>query len=671
MLKIATSPFREWSRSSSWSPTDTLVIALLIVATTIWAVISGKDLNWDQFNYHFYAAYNLLGGRLDHDFMAANIQSYLNPLAYLPFYWMARHGWPSVLVGCVLAIVHSLNIVLCYLIGKSVAPDDPVRSRVIGLTGAILAFLCPIYLFEAGTSFADITTSVPVLAGILLALRDAPGRRWWSDRALLAGLCIGAAIGLKLSNVIYGPACALLLVCLPASLKRRVMSLVYLALGAVIGFAIMHGYWSWLLWQEFRNPFFPMFNGFFASPDYPAISHQHGRYLPEGLVDVLTLPLRVTRLRSWIYTESVSPDLRLAAFIIVAAAGAWILAAARFRARFAAAWKDFRGVMPLAVCFIGGYAFWQLTSGNGRYGIGILMLCGPVVAALTVAAFGSSRSVRYPVAALTVLIALQVSHLRNGQMHWDVGPWTRTWYETSIPQRLQTEPYLYVSVGSASNSYIAPFLSPDSAFINPVGQLSFDLDGPGGSRMRKLFAEYKGRVRVLAMAPKPDASGHAVITSSWVESANSVLQRLGFEVEPVDCLFMHTAGSQREAGRDFTQPDPHVRELIACPMRERPATAEEVRQREEIHAIFERVAHWCPRLFKPDYTVVEKTPRGWFSAYVDSDTILRIDDDKLLLTQPHTSGGVLLGKPSDWAISVPRDNCDNVPTRLWRIYNFE
>lgn len=668
--------FESWPRQgrtliAGGSPTDVGIIAFLVIMTAGWSVVAGKDLNWDQLNYHFYAAYNLLGGRLDRDFMAGNVQSYFNPLAYVPFYWMVKHDWPSMLVGVVLAIVHSGNIVLCYLISTTaVSSHNPTHVRIVGLGGAVLGFLSPVFVFEVGTSFADISTSVLVLLGIFLALRSEPPRRWWHDRTFLAGLSIGAAIGLKLSNVIYGPACAVLVCCLPISWKRRASCVGYLALGGLTGTILTHGYWSWALWQEFGNPFFPMFNAYFASADYPAINHLHGRFLAEGLWDAASLPLRMTLLRSWIYTESVAPDLRFAALLFIGITGVAIFIGRRFRRSLTATSNDFQKILPLLAFFASAYALWLITSGNGRYGISVLILCGPVLALVVAAVLGKSRSSSYLFGILGTIVILQLVHLHAGQLRWDTGPWTRTWYEASVPQRLKTEPYLYISIGSSSNSYIAPFLAPDSAFTNPIGQLSFDLDGPGGARLRQLFAQYKGRTRILILASIPNEPSGFVLSKAWEESANSMLSRLGFVVNPTDCLMITSSGLQREAGSDFAAPDSHVRQLATCTLSERALDKDELERRAEARRIFEEIVHWCPGLFKPDYTVVEHTPRGWFSSYADSDSMLRLEGDRVFLTQPHTSAEIALGKPADWTASGPRPGCSNIPHRLWRVYNF-
>src|SRR5205085_11458735 len=67
-------------RSSSW-----LVFGLPAVICALWAVHAGKEVNWDQLNYHYYLPFELVAGRLSQDFFAASAQSYLNPVGYLPF----------------------------------------------------------------------------------------------------------------------------------------------------------------------------------------------------------------------------------------------------------------------------------------------------------------------------------------------------------------------------------------------------------------------------------------------------------------------------------------------------------------------------------------------------------------------------------------------------------
>src|SRR5262249_53996648 len=101
-----------------------LAITSIVITAIVLTVAFGKDTNFDQLNYHFYVAHSLLNSRVTEDFFPANQQSYLNPLPYLPFYWMVKAGWPSMLIACVLASIHALAIILCFFIGRCLESSD-------------------------------------------------------------------------------------------------------------------------------------------------------------------------------------------------------------------------------------------------------------------------------------------------------------------------------------------------------------------------------------------------------------------------------------------------------------------------------------------------------------------------------------------------------------------
>src|SRR5258708_37863727 len=55
-------------------------------------------------------------------------------------------------------------------------------------------------LSEVGTSFADILTALPVIGGLGLVLSGNPEHR---SRYAIAGLLLGAAVGLKLTIMVF------------------------------------------------------------------------------------------------------------------------------------------------------------------------------------------------------------------------------------------------------------------------------------------------------------------------------------------------------------------------------------------------------------------------------------------------------------------------------------
>lgn len=641
-------------------------LCLSIAATLVWSTLSGKDLNWDQLNYHFYAGYLLTGDRLGQDFLAANIQSYLNPLVHFPFHWMVSQHWHSLLIAPLFAIVHALNVVLAYFIGRAILGAG-ADTRIAAMLGAALAFLSPIFLLEAGTTLADITTSVLVLAGVWFALRaDEGSTRWVLHGAVLAGLSLGSAAGLKLSNLIFVLPCALILLVVIPSTRGRFRTMASFAVAWVLGLAITHGYWSWRLWEEFRNPFLPFFNATFASPDYPAINHHHDRFLPENWMDSALLPFRMVQLRSWIYVENVAPDLRFAALVLCAAVAAGVFVKRRAYGSMLAG--THRQATALIAFFCSAYILWSHTSGNGRYGIVLSLLCGPLLALLC---HTLSRRKSTALLMLATLIVLQSFHLRQGDLRWQRGPWTPAWYETSIPDQLRTDPYLYVSVGEASNAYILPFLAPGSAYTNPIGQISIDLQGPGGKRLGKLFDTYAGRIRVISQAQSVEDGDHASL-QQWIYRTNTMVSRLGLQIDSDDCLSITTSGSGRRLGRDFTEKDMSIRRLVTCRAIDRPMSGSEIAERQRIEQIFRRITASCPKLFQPDYVVVEKVPGGWFSNYSDSDKVLHLEGSRVFVTEIGAAANLNLGSIEDWqGPSSPRLDCERMPKKLRRAFPVE
>src|SRR6185312_6490035 len=81
------------------------------VASALFAVVLnyflGKDMAWDSLNYHLYAGFSAIHDRFSHDYFAAGPQSYIEPYAYAPFYLMVRAGLPALVIGSILAAVHS------------------------------------------------------------------------------------------------------------------------------------------------------------------------------------------------------------------------------------------------------------------------------------------------------------------------------------------------------------------------------------------------------------------------------------------------------------------------------------------------------------------------------------------------------------------------------------
>lgn len=642
---------------------DVCIAVLLVMSTVGWSALAGKDLNFDQLHYHFYIGSSLLNDRLSQDFMAANAQSYLNPLAYVPFYWMVEQGWHSLLIASVLATFHGFAIALAYAIARTVLGGEP-RSRAIATLGSALAFLSPIFLMEAGTSFADISTAVFLLAALLCLLRSNLHQRWWLNGFLFAGALVGFAGGLKFSNLVFSPAFALVVLVMHPSPRAFLRGIALLCTGAIIGVIVAHGYWSWQLLNEFGNPESPTVASLMGSMAVPQGSDTFPRrFLPNDLLDAAALPFHMMAVRSWIYLESVAPDLRFAAVVLGAIATTFFWFKQGKGNNVASTLNEPRKQFALLVFFFAALMLWIFTSSNGRYGIFVSILCGPTLA---LQATNICRRKEAAITALVVLIGLQFAHVRNGQLRWVGEAWTSSWYEISVPKQLRESANLYLSLGGNSNSYIAPFLSQQSAFANPIGQLSIDSDGPGYSRLQALLEKYNGRVRVLAKASAPTNEDQDTI-AYWGRRVDDALARFGFAVDMNDCMVISAAGA-RSPMDDNSDAGQHIRQYLrTCALLPRPY--QHTAERDRIRNVVRKIIEWCPKLFGRPHGVVEQMPHGWSAVFSSTDNTLLVQNEHIILSPKQALSDLNLGTIGQWERGL-RPDCEKMPANLRKAYSF-
>src|ERR1043166_1027656 len=78
------------SKQSFFRPSLTpnfLVLVLMICISGGLSIFYGQDASFDLLNYHLYNALAFVQGRMNQDLAPAGIQTYLNPLVDLPYYF--------------------------------------------------------------------------------------------------------------------------------------------------------------------------------------------------------------------------------------------------------------------------------------------------------------------------------------------------------------------------------------------------------------------------------------------------------------------------------------------------------------------------------------------------------------------------------------------------------
>lgn len=618
-----------------------LVFAFPAAVCAVWTVFAGKDVNWDLLNYHYYVPFELLAGRLEQDFFAASAQSYLNPVGYLPFYLMVSSGWHSVLVSIALAVVHSLCISLLFLLSWRLFEHLPRNERTMfSLLATALGSATAVYWETVGTSFLDPLLVPQMLAGLLLLLED---DRHALRRAMFAGILFGLAAALKYSNAVFALAALPLAAAMPGvrGAARWRTGLGYAA-GGALAVALMAGPWLVMLAREFGNPVFPLFNAWFRSPYWPPVNLVSDRFTLDGVTAALAFPFRMIALDRSLYSENFAPDLRFAALLVLAVALAAASAIRKMPPQSALRAADWR----VLGFFAAALALWLLTSANGRYGLVVLLLAGVCLARI------GERLLPIPSAriVLALLLALQVGMtVIASPSRWFIAePWSKRWLAYDVPQRALREPALYLTVEVLPMAVIAPFVNPESSFVNFRGQHSIPPDSP---RLAALLKRYRGRVRTLGRDPALVAGQPSVPV---LRAYDQTLVRIGLRVDPTDCFTIawrpDVDDRLSRAANWLARPLPPHEPLSAVSCALRPAVRDSAEAEEErrMSALFDRIEQACPRVFRQQTAVTEPFLNGWSRNYNGLDARLEAFGDHVVLNLLRKGGKIDFGRLSAW-----------------------
>jgi hypothetical protein len=432
-----------WSQMIASLRGNALPIAIALgslLAGAIYTWIAGEDANWDWQNYHAYNVWAVLNGRYDTDALPAGFQTYFNPAVYFPVYAL-RHLLPQPFGLLIVGAVHGLNLALVYWLTRGLLRNAASFGAVAA--SILIAAFGPMTLSEVGTSFSDILTALPIVAGFILILTADGSHRL---RYLLAGLLLGAAVGLKLTNVVFALAAAAA-VLLSA---RPLMAMICLGVGGAVGGLASGGAWSLMLWREMGNPVFPLFNGVFQSSELAPNNIMDMQFLPKGFWDALAYPFY------WLLGDNRSSeypfrDARFAVAMLLMLAGI-AARAARQTAIFT------RRDLQFFVIFAVSYAAWLWLFAIQRYAIVLELLCGPLIALLLVRVMAGASAKTSTAVMLSVAAAIA---LWSQPGDWWRRPWSDP-YQPKISARLQ-QPATYFLLDKPL-AYVAPLLPPRSRF---------------------------------------------------------------------------------------------------------------------------------------------------------------------------------------------------------------
>jgi hypothetical protein len=657
-----------------------LIYAICLLLSVARTVVGGQDLNFDLVTYHYYLGYSAFADRLSLDYLPASFQGYQSPLPYTLLYRLDQAGVYPVVNASIHAAIHALNLVLLFVVSEILVQGVSIQRKWLvvacfGLLGAIT----PAYWYLVGTSFSDLFTSVPVLAGVWLAARSygENGDRARAYCIVVAALLVGIAAGIRMHNAIYvfGFLTAMAVV---APRERRWRDIGSALTAACAGAALSFAPWAIRVYQEFGNPVFPFFNGIFRSPHFPDANLALTSFVPANVWEWIKFPFRMAMYRDWVYIETRLPDIRPALLAVLACIGLvlWLLNRAGIRSGLTALrgglghrvrYED--GARFIVTFFVASLGFWLVTSSNGRYGIALLLLAGPICGVLLLRILPLRYLLFVGFGVLLWHGAVLEVFFRQARPH--AAPWSARYFDWNIPRQIASEPVTLVSFGFQTASTLTPHMHPKSSQINLVGQYVPNPGAPGADRIDQLLHQ-QGR-RIIGVFDyeytRQDVPGAASIKIYFRDH----LQLWGLEFDPKPCALITLRGPDDSMVRLNTIAGIRRRgrspQLIACELR--PAAAQHrVRALEEFAAFRGRLASFgkhCPRFFGKPVTYLRTFDRWILSSFATLEVMLEIPDEGAMVLQmmrpPYVAQKV--GEASQRQLTTAESDCSVWFDQLW------
>jgi hypothetical protein len=279
---------------------SSLLILLMILMGSISICLKNINL-WDFENYHFYNAYAFLNNRLSYDIAPAQLQTYFNPLLdtfnYFIIKTLVNPNYIEFVFGALNGVTAFFAIKIAYYVFDS-EPKELLLFSVI--CSILISFTSPCFIEQIGISFTDAETSTLTIASIYYCIRYVNSDINQSLFLILSAGLIGIAVGLKLVNACYLIG---ILIALNFSIKTGKRNpLLLFTFTSISFFLLTEGFWMWKLYENFKNPFFPIYNQYFQSPYASIKSYVDYRYMPKNISQWLFYPFY------WIETNHLIND---------------------------------------------------------------------------------------------------------------------------------------------------------------------------------------------------------------------------------------------------------------------------------------------------------------------------------------------------------------------------
>ncbi len=452
---------------------DAWILTACVTLAGLASIRLGQDANWDLQNYHYYNPWAFLTGRIyTRDIVAAQLQTFHNPLLDIPFYYMVAWDLPPRAIAFLLAVPAGIASFFLIKLLVILFGDVPRRQRWLPMGAALVMSLSSAMAIAVlGTTMNEWPGTALTIAAVFIiirALQQESSPRLQGSALLAAGFLCGLATGAKLTFGVYAVGlCVAILLRGPWQrmyLRRAMVESLLFGVAVLAGTAVTAGFWMSALWTHYQNPIFPYANIWFKSPwwveNHP-ISRSYG---PHNLGDWLRLPFKLASPPPFFVAEPTYTDYRLPVLYGVAL----LAAAARIGQRIAGSAKaanwNAANVTSIpatwrlvGLYWIVSFLLWTELYSIYRYLVPLELLSGALLIGLL------RYLVRPGLAGPVFVVASMLLLVSTSAPDWARGKFHRHWFDITVPSVAPNALVLLTS--DAPMAYVLPHFPADSRHI--------------------------------------------------------------------------------------------------------------------------------------------------------------------------------------------------------------
>ena len=244
-----------------------------------------------------------------------------------------------------------------------------------------------------------------------------------------------------------------------------------------LGFVLIAAPWSYRLEQRFGIPLFPLMNNVFRSPELSTVPARALRFVPETVTDALWRPFDMIDPVTMVHEELRAPAGSAVHVSTVDTDWRLVLSLAVVQRSAASSSQPVASTDAVSSATLGAlgcglaldWLAWLSGSGNSRYFLPMSSVAAVVIVALLFRLFATQPKARNYV--LAGILGLQGVQLWMGaEYRWNQAPWDDHWINIEVPAKLASEPNLFLTMGTPTNSFLAPYLAPGSRQLRLIFQ---------------------------------------------------------------------------------------------------------------------------------------------------------------------------------------------------------